>query len=126
MNAKPSVPPLQEKDLVETFCRSGGPGGQNVNKVNTAVILLHRPTGVSVRVQSSRSQEQNRTEARERLAERLRRAEEERVAARRDASEKKARRRRAKFRPRGLKEKILKGKKVRSAIKKSRSGGFDS
>ncbi len=121
----PAVP-FQEKDLVETFCRSGGPGGQNVNKVSTAVLLLHRPTGVSVRVQDSRSQDQNRALARERLAERLRNAEQERVAARRDASEKKARRRRAKFRPRGLKEKILKAKKVRSAIKKTRSGGYDS
>ena len=79
-----------------------------------------------MRVQDSRSQDQNRTLARERLAERLRNAEQERVAARRDASEKKARRRRVKFRPRGLKEKILKAKKVRSAIKKTRSGGYDS
>ncbi len=118
--------PFLEKDLVETFCRSGGPGGQNVNKVSTAVLLLHRPSGISVRVQESRSQEQNRALPRERLAERLRKAEADRQAARRDASEKKARRRRAKFRPRGLKEKILKGKKQRSALKKSRSGGFDS
>lgn len=118
--------PFLEKDLVESFCRSGGPGGQNVNKVSTAVLLLHRPTGISVRVQDSRSQDQNRALARERLAERLRKGDEEKKAARLAASEKKARRRRAKFRPRGLKEKILKAKKVRSAIKKFRSGGFDS
>ncbi len=121
-----TTPPLLEKDLVETFCRSGGPGGQNVNKVSTAVLLLHRPSGLTVRVQSTRSQEQNRALARERLAEKLRHADEQKRAARLDASEKKARRRRAKFRPRGLKERILKGKKVRSALKKSRSGGHDA
>jgi protein subunit release factor B len=121
-----STPPFLEKDLVETFCRSGGPGGQNVNKVSTAVVLLHRPTGVSVRVQSTRSQEQNRALARERLAERLLKAEAEKKASRLAASEKKARRRRAKHRPRGLKERILEGKKRRSVLKKNRSGGFDS
>jgi hypothetical protein len=47
-------------DLTETFTRSGGAGGQNVNKVATAVLLVHRPSGVSVRCTQERSQGQNR------------------------------------------------------------------
>src|ERR1700720_713794 len=58
---------IRDVDLVETFARSGGPGGQNVNKVSTAVTLRHRPSGISVTVQDSRSQAQNRKLARERL-----------------------------------------------------------
>ena len=60
---------ISESDLREIFARSRGPGGQNVNKVSTAVTLRHLPTGISVTVQDSRSQAVNRRLARERLLE---------------------------------------------------------
>src|SRR5262249_31741714 len=58
---------IHQPDLEETFARSSGPGGQNVNKVSTAVTLRHRPSGLSVTVQDSRSQAGNRELARQRL-----------------------------------------------------------
>ena len=51
---------IHEEDLEESFIRSSGPGGQHVNKTSTCVRLVHRPTGLSVKVQSSRSQGLNR------------------------------------------------------------------
>ena len=59
---------IRENDLNEQFVASQGPGGQNVNKVATCVVLTHRPTGVSVKCQESRSQGLNRFLARRRLA----------------------------------------------------------
>ena len=59
---------LNERDLEETFSHSSGPGGQNVNKVATRVTLRHRPSGLFVIVQDTRSQADNRQLARERLA----------------------------------------------------------
>src|SRR5215510_15179766 len=62
---------IHEQDLEETFIRSAGPGGQHVNKTSTCVRLVHRPSGLSVKVQSSRSQGLNRFLARRLLADRL-------------------------------------------------------
>jgi peptide chain release factor 1 len=59
------------KDVQEDVTTSQGPGGQNVNKVATAVKLLHRPTGIEVRMQESKSQQQNREKARRLLMARL-------------------------------------------------------
>jgi len=67
-NIKIEIPP---SDLKITTFRSSGPGGQNVNKVETAVRITHIPTGVVVSSQTSRSQQRNREQARELLASKL-------------------------------------------------------
>ena len=114
---------IHDSDLEESFARSAGPGGQNVNKVSTAVTLRHRPSGTSVTVQDSRSQAMNRKLARERLVAALERAHREARAAQK-ASREKARRQ-SSPRPRALKRRILETKRKRSALKKLRSGVSD-
>lgn len=54
---------IRPQDLEEKFTRGSGPGGQHRNKVETAVVLKHLPTGIQVRVEDSRSQAQNRERA---------------------------------------------------------------
>jgi protein subunit release factor B len=110
---------LRDSDLEESFARSGGPGGQNVNKVSTAVTLRHRPSGLSVTVQDSRSQAMNRKLARERLLDLIERQERNRRAAQKAQKEKL--RRKNSPRPRALKRRILETKRKRSTLKKLRS-----
>ena len=61
------LPQIEETDIVYETCRSGGKGGQNVNKVETSVRALHTPSGISVKCSDERSQSQNKSLARERL-----------------------------------------------------------
>jgi protein subunit release factor B len=110
---------IHDVDLEETFARSSGPGGQNVNKVATAVTLRHRPSGVSVTVQDSRSQAVNRKLARERLLDAIESAREERRAA--EIGEREKARRRKSPRPAALKKKILEGKRKRGELKRQRA-----
>jgi protein subunit release factor B len=109
---------LNEADLEESFARSSGPGGQHVNKVSTAVTLRHRPSGVSVTVQDSRSQAANRRIARERLEAAIDQERAKDRAAKRALREKE--RRRKSPRPPTLKKRILESKRKRSELKKQR------
>lgn len=62
---------VRDEDLRESFVRSGGPGGQKVNRTSTCVLLVHVPTGTEVKMQQERSQALNRFFARRRLCELL-------------------------------------------------------
>jgi peptide chain release factor len=110
---------ISETDLREIFARSSGPGGQNVNKVSTAVTLRHLPTGISVTVQDSRSQAVNRRLARERLLEAIESVRERQRMAEIATHEKE--RRRKSPRPPALKRKILESKRKRGELKKQRT-----
>lgn len=110
---------IRDADLEESFARSAGPGGQNVNKVATAVTLRHRPSGTSVTVQDSRSQARNRKLARERLLDAVEQAQEKARTAK-IAEREKARRQKSP-RPAALKQKILEAKRRRGEIKRQRA-----
>ncbi|HXX40823.1 MAG TPA: peptide chain release factor-like protein [Chthoniobacterales bacterium] len=110
---------IRNEDLEESFARSGGPGGQNVNKVSTAVTLRHRPSGISVTAQDSRSQAQNRKLARERLLDAIENEIERRRAA--EISKREKIRRRKSPRPPALKRKILESKRKRGELKRQRA-----
>ncbi len=73
------------KDVVEHVTTSQGPGGQNVNKVATAVHMVHTPSGVEVRMQESKSQAQNREKAKRLLSARVAEIERQRADAERSA-----------------------------------------
>jgi protein subunit release factor B len=110
---------LREADIVERFIRSGGHGGQNVNKVATCVYLKHIPTGTEVKCQEERSQALNRYLARRILADKIESAilgkeseEEQRIARIRRQKRKRSKR---------AKEKMLADKRHLAEIKRGRS-----
>lgn len=109
---------VKEEELEESFIRSGGPGGQNVNKVSTCVVLRHRPSGLEVRCQQERSQALNRYLARRIL---LRRLEAQRLGR---LSEEAARiakiRRQKRKRSKRAKDKMLEAKRQRGDVKRMR------
>ncbi len=72
---------IPDKDLDISIAKAGGPGGQNVNKRETAVRMVHIPTGISVHVTTERSQAQNKERALDIIKAKLyKRQEEERIA----------------------------------------------
>ena len=111
---------VREDEFEEVFVRSSGHGGQNVNKTSTCVVLVHRPTGLQVRCQESRSQGRNREIARELLLEKI---EQARLAQKQEtkARQEKARRRN-RPRSRASKQRMLADKARRSDRKQGRRG----
>jgi protein subunit release factor B len=110
---------IREPDIVEKFIRSGGHGGQNVNKVATCVYLKHLPSGIEVKCQQERSQAMNRFLARRILADKIESAilgkqseEERRIAKIRRQKRKRSKR---------AKDKMLAEKRHVSEKKKGRS-----
>ena len=107
-----------EKDIKETFVRAQGPGGQNINKVSSCVMLHHLPTDIQVKCQEERSQPLNRYKARWLLVEKI---EHQRAAEHlKEIAEFEKHRRKNRPRPHFIQEDILKNKHLRAEKKVSR------
>jgi protein subunit release factor B len=113
---------VRESDLEETFVRSGGHGGQNVNKTSTCVMLLHRPSGLQVKCQSTRQQGLNRFLARRLLLDKIEALKTGYVASERAKMEKIRRQKRR--RSRRAKQRML-ADKSHHATKKDLRRGVD-
>ncbi len=109
---------VTEADIEESFVRSGGHGGQNVNKTSTCVMLVHRPTGLQVKCQETRQQGLNRFSARRLLLDKIEEKQKGFVAAQRAEIEKIRRQKRR--RSRRAKNKMLADKAHQSEKKAGR------
>ncbi len=114
---------LRESDFEETFLRSSGAGGQNVNKVSTCVWVRHLPTGLAVKCQRERSQGLNRFLAKRLLVEKIEVLHLGEQSRKRSEIEKIRRQKRR--RSKRAKEKLLKAKRERSEIKSLRKKVHD-
>ena len=110
---------VRPEEFEEVFSRSGGPGGQHVNKVSTAVTLVHRPSGISLTVQDTRSQYRNRQLAMHRLMTLIDQKRKRETTERRSEFERK--RRQTSRRPGSLRREIRKSKESRAEIKRTRA-----
>jgi protein subunit release factor B len=109
---------VREADIQETFVRSGGHGGQNVNKNSTCVMLLHVPTRLQVKCQTTRQQGLNRFIARRLLLDKIEALQKGYVEAKRDAFEKIRRQKRR--RSRRSKQRMLADKSHQADKKENR------
>ena len=114
---------IREEDIDESFVRSSGHGGQNVNKVATCVQLVHGPTGTQVKCQTTRQQGMNRFLAREMLMDKIESERKKRAAAAKSEAEKLKRQKRP--RSKAAKNRILADKSRNSEKKASRRASFD-
>ena len=113
---------VRAADVEESFVRSGGHGGQNVNKVSTCVMLVHRPTGVQVKCQETRQQGMNRFIGWHLLLDKIEAQRQAKIKAERDRVEKLRRQKRK--RSKSAKERMLADKSRHSAKKSSRRSGY--
>jgi protein subunit release factor B len=107
---------VRASDIEETFVRSGGKGGQKVNKSSSCVMLLHRPTGLRVKSQTTRHQAMNRFLARRLLLDKIERMRKGYVEAERARIEKvrrQKRKRSSRAKQRMLADKARHGEKKR-------------
>ena len=109
---------IKDRDIIEKFVRSGGPGGQKVNKTSTCVYLKHLPSGIEVKMSRARSQALNRYLAWRLLVEKI----QARILKIKTEKQKRGEkiRRQKRRRSRRAKEKILRAKKMQSEKKKAR------